>query len=786
MPEPRLGALIKKQDATVSQEVAVARRVTSPRPVMHDSSGPSVNRNDILFALFKHKKKILLGTIVGLVAAAVVYFLYPSSYASNAKLMVRYLVERTVDSVDSPKNPGGYAATTDSIIGSEIEILSSWDLAVETAQAIGPKRLLPHSYGTPSKEAAAATIASGLTFTTHKGSNIIFASYANSDPGLATLVLKELVNRYFDKHLEVHRSAGAFGFVTQQTDQVRARLRQTEDALKDLREKAGIGSLGDATAGLETEKAKVEEQLHLTEAELAEQEALVTQLGGVITVSGDDAKPGPAAPESVAGGPEVTVEGAKSEKSEPEAGSGVNAPAKVIRKYQVLASGLQKLRQTQLELFAKYRPESKMVKANQAEIDDVDSQLRSLEKKYPELPAKVGLLGLSKSRELDPASEGAHLAGIRAKRKALAARLHDTQERAQQLSQLAPQIADLEREKQLEEANYKYFEASLEKARIDEALDPSKIPNISVVQQPSPPTLVTKTRDKIALAAAVGGFVVALGLALLNELILSRKLRRPIEVEKFLGVNPLMSIPYSSKPKKTASASKRNGKFDVIVPKSGLRTNLAPWDTGHFIRPYTEAIRDRLGLYFELHNLTHKPKLVGVAGFSGGAGTSSLAAGLAAALSETNDGKVLLVDVSLGPDHVHPFFKGKPAYPLNTALRPNGPMDAAAENLYLAKVGSPNAGPAQLGLKRFFDLIPNLKASDFDYVIFDMPPLEQTSPTWGMAPFMDKMLLMIEAEKDSRDTIKRRCKRLVTERDNISFILNKVRSYAPKKLELEV
>lgn len=786
MPEPSLGALTKKQDATVSQEVAVARKVTSPRPVMHDSSGPSVSRNDILFALFKHKKKILLGTIVGLVVAAVAYFLYPASYESDANLMVRYLVERSTVDVDNPKNPGGYAPTTDNIIGSEIEILSSWDLAVETAQAIGPKRLLPHSKGTPSKEAAASTIASGLTFTTHKGSNIIFASYQNSDPQLATLVLKQLVSRYFDKHLEVHRSAGAFDFVTQQTDQVRARLHQTEDALKDLRGKAGIASLGDATAALETERIKLQEQLHLADAELAEQQALVTQLGGVIIGSGGDAKPLPAPSDSAAGGDDGTVGGAKSEKSEPGTGSGVNAPAKVIQKYQVLASGLQKLRQTQLDLFGKYTPESQMVKANQTEIDDVDRQLRNLEKKYPDLPSKIGLFGSSKSKELDPVSEAAHLAGFRAKRDALAGRLRDTQERAQQLSQIAPQIADLERQKQLEEANYKYFEASLEKARIDEALDPSKIPNISVVQQPSPPTLVTKTRNKITLAAAVGGFALAVGLALLNELILSGKLRRPIEIEKFLGVNPLMSIPYSSRQNNTTSAFKRNGKIAAIVPNSGSRTNLAPWDTGHFIRPYTEAIRDRLGLYFELHNLTHKPKLVGVAGFSGAAGTSTLAAGLAAALSETNDGKVLLVDVCLGPDQVHPFFKGKPAYTLNTALRPNGPMDAAAENLYLAKVGSPNAGPAQLGLKRFFDLIPNLKASDFDYIIFDMPPLEQTSSTWGMAPFMDKMLLIIEAEKDSRDTVKRTCKRLVAERDNISFVLNKVRSYAPKKLELEI
>ena len=54
------------------------------------------------------------------------------------------------------------------------------------------------------------------------------------DPQIATLVLQELLSRYFVKHLEVHRSAGAFDFVTQQTDQVRARLNQTEDALKSL------------------------------------------------------------------------------------------------------------------------------------------------------------------------------------------------------------------------------------------------------------------------------------------------------------------------------------------------------------------------------------------------------------------------------------------------------------------------------------------------------------------------------------------------------------------------
>ena len=90
--------------------------------------------------------------------------------------------------------------------------------------------------------------------------------------------MQELLSRYFVKHLEVHRSAGAFDFVTQQTDQVRARLNQTEDTLKSLREKTGIASLNEGSAALTTEAAKVQEQLNAAEADLAEQQALANQI----------------------------------------------------------------------------------------------------------------------------------------------------------------------------------------------------------------------------------------------------------------------------------------------------------------------------------------------------------------------------------------------------------------------------------------------------------------------------------------------------------------------------
>ena len=81
--------------------------------------------------------------------------------------------------------------------------------------------------------------------------------------------------------------------------------------------------------------------------------------------------------------------------------------------------------------------------------------------------------------------------------------------------------------------------------------------------------------------------------------------------------------------------------------------------------------------------------------------------------------------------------------------------------------------------------MPNLKASDFDYIIFDMPPLSDTSPTLSMASFMDKVLLVVEAEKDSRELVTRGYSELVAGRASISVVLNKVRSYTPKWLDVE-
>ena len=639
----------------------------------HEDSG--VRLSDILFALFKRKWTVLFCAILGVIAAAAAHFLWPPMYESRAKLLVRYVVERSgVDPVEAEKAVGASSDEGERVIGAEIEILTSWDLAVQVADAIGLKRL-----GASSTDAAAMSILSGLKVISNKASNIIFVSYKNHDPETATAVLQELLGRYFVKHWEVHRSAGAFDFVTQQSDQVRTRLKRTEDALRTLKEKTGIASLKEGREALTAEASKTREALNVAQAELAEKQVLVRQ------------------------------------------------PGDRVKRWKA-----------------------------------------------------------SEQTEKNPTSGKVRVAGAEAKVDSLKSRLQDIEQRFRQLSEVAPQIEDLERKREMDEANYKYFAASLEKARVDEALDPSKMPNISAVQRPSPAILDTKLRDKITLGLAGGGLALGIALVLLRELVLNQTVGRPLELETRLHIPLMLSIPYTNSRNGHSAPSSNGAPADAMRLPAGVRSNLAPWDAHHFMRPYCDAIRDRLGLYFELNNLTHKPKLVGVVGFSDAAGASTLAAGLAASVSETNQGKVLLVDVNLGPEEVHPFFKGKPVYPLMAALKPHNQISSVSENLYLANVGSfSSRGLAQVGLKKFFEMMPNMKASDFDYIIFDMPPLNQTSPSWGMAAFMDKLLLIIEAEKNSRDVIRRGYGKLTAERANVAVLVNKTRSYVPKSLNFE-
>jgi len=75
--------------------------------------------------------------------------------------------------------------------------------------------------------------------------------------------------------------------------------------------------------------------------------------------------------------------------------------------------------------------------------------------------------------------------------------------------------------------------------------------------------------------------------------------------------------------------------------------------------------------------------------------------------------------------------------------------------------------------------MPHLVASEYDYIIFDMPTLDPTSRTLTMAGMMDKVLLVLDADNTSRDALLWGYSELIKGKADVSCVFNKTRTHAP-------
>jgi len=78
-----------------------------------------------------------------------------------------------------------------------------------------------------------------------------------------------VIDDYFKKHAEIHRAAGTSDdFLTQETDQLRSKLAQTEQELRKAKNKAGVISLDDSRKAYTEQIAKIRQEIFDAEAQL--------------------------------------------------------------------------------------------------------------------------------------------------------------------------------------------------------------------------------------------------------------------------------------------------------------------------------------------------------------------------------------------------------------------------------------------------------------------------------------------------------------------------------------
>ncbi len=739
---------------------------------------------DVYFILFRQKWLILAFSMAGIVGAVLLLFVVrPPQYQSDALLSIRYVVEGK-----SSYPPGDQANTRPldeqsvSIIHTEIATLNSQDLAKQVVQAMTPEKILAKTGGGADFDRAVQEVSGGISVEPIPESSVIHITYQNQDVALVQPVLNEIIVAYLAKHVELHQGMGASNvFLTNEVVRLQNRLAQTYAELRKIKNAAGVVSIDDTPKAYAEQISEIRQNIFNSEAELAERQAVVEQ---IMKASGTQA-----------GTTNVVT--------------ATEVPAEQLNKYNGICATLTYLEGKERDYLTQqgFTVENVLVKQNHGLIEQNQAIKTSLEQEYPALVARGVsaaslLVGQSGQTGIDLMAESEQVSALRAKIRVLNSQLAQVWTDATNFEKVAMTISALQQKEEVDEGNLKYYMKSLEEAGINAALGVDKAANISIVQSPTSPSKGwSKAVKNKAKMAAAGGVFGGLALAFLMELLLDRSVKRPADVETKLGLPLFISIPAISRNGHHPLAAMGNHRrledvtdgerktTDGIVTHRVAGSDLE--NRQHPFRRFSEGLRDRLIVYFETRNLTHKPKLVAVTSCGKGAGVSTIAAGLAASLSETGDGNVLLVNISGEQGAAQQFYKGKAGYSLDEALSaktssPDKNQGAFVKaNLYTTvEQAGGDMLPANLP-KQISALMPKLKASEYDYIIFDMPPVNQTSSTARLSGLMDMVLLVLESEKTNQDVVKRVNQLLAESKATVGTVLNKTRNYIPPRLHQE-
>jgi len=480
-------------------------------------NGLSFTVRDLLAVGFRHKTSFLL-CFCGVFAGSIVaMFLVPATFQSKSQILVKR--ERVDPVVSAEKtNPVQMREdVTEEQINSEAELITSEDVLRKVVldsglqNAKSPLSFLSIGASPEAKIAKAVDkLRSSVIVEPMKKTDIIQITYSAHDPKLAAQVLNNLVNAYIEKHVSIHRPTGQLAFFDEETNRYKHELDQAEDQLKTFSEAQG-GVAPQISRDITLQKLnEFAASLESTRAEMAGTEKRIANL-------------------------------------EQQAGSTPDRLTTSVREaddaaaLQQLKSALLTLELKRTELLTKYQPGYRLVQEVDKQIGDTKASI-AIEEAKP-------LKEQTTDRNPTYAWINEELAKAKSDYSALQARAVATQAivgvyqaKAHQLEESGLVQQDLLREAKANEDNYLLYLHKREEARIEEALDRTRILNVAIVQQPSVPVAPVRSAAIFSLAGLLLAFVLSTALVFSLEY-LDSSFRTPAEVLSELRIPVLASVP---------------------------------------------------------------------------------------------------------------------------------------------------------------------------------------------------------------------------------------------------
>jgi len=484
---------------------------------------------DVVSAVFRYKRTAALWFFAILTGAVLAAFLQSARYTAGTKFLVGESRIDPVVTTEASVQPV-VKPVSEEEINSEIELLHSPDVLSQVVVACGldqHRGLMDRIFGPPTAERrvarASTRLAKELRIEPVKKSNLIDVTYTSPDPQLSVQVLKSLTDAYMQKHVTVHSLPGQFEFFAQETERYKKNLADAETQLKEFSQQDD-GVAPQISRDITLQKlSEFRSTLQQTLAEVASTQERIKTLE----------KQAAATPER------LTTATRQSDD------------AQVM---QSLKNTLMNLQLKRTELLTKYQPSYPLVQEVDKEIGETQAAIVGEEAK----PLKESTTDRNPtyswiSEEL--AKARAEYSSLQAKATATQAIVGRYEDRTHDLAQKGLVEQDLLRTIKTDEENYLLYLHKQEQARMNEALDRTRILNIAVAEQPVTPSLPSNSPLPMVLGGFFFAVVASLG-AVIAQHYLDPSFRTPSEVTAELSIPLLAAIPRAAN---GANGHNRNG-----------------------------------------------------------------------------------------------------------------------------------------------------------------------------------------------------------------------------------
>jgi polysaccharide biosynthesis protein PslE len=458
---------------------------------------PGPHPVDVARFAWRHKGKILLTFLAGIVCTLVYLSLAERTYRSDSKLLVR--IGRESITLDPTATTGQFVAMADSR-ESEMhaveELLASRLLAEKMVDQFGPDVILEKRPGKKPlnerlawlndynlnplrvyslRDKAIKAVRKNLGVSAGKKSNVLSVSYESGDPQLAHDVLEALLAAAREEHIKVHRTTGSQAFFESQRELLRADLLQQEQKLREFKDANGVAALAtqrDTQVGLiaslqgdllraRSEQSAVQAELELRRRQLVDQPTLVVT-------------------EQTTGQPQTAK--------------------------QTLRERLYELEVREQELAARLKDDAPQLVHIRTQITELR---RIMGEEQVATETKKGINQTHQAVELALQERQAQLVAITARAQSLETKIAATSEGLKKLNAAELDLTRLEREIDLARASYRKYSENLEQVRIDQELDAAKISSLNVMQPPSKSVTPVSPQPLPTLALGIFGSAMA-------------------------------------------------------------------------------------------------------------------------------------------------------------------------------------------------------------------------------------------------------------------------------------